>query len=341
MSSGLSADQIIKNEVAAAVAVFPNITLRIFPESSNDDQKLVSEGGLTFSYNGVNYGSCDAGWFKTEEKNGEKVYTPIIALEGTDALNRGSSGDAQYQRFHHALGAVKNGYIGVYYLRPGTSSLQLDLFEMAYNATQHENGYYIIIQDLSIVSDLLSLIDSFGYPSHQVCDFLDSYEEYMHKTWYEKKFSQYNYDWNEFAKKRSTILGDNYIIKYAGRMRRNYTDGSQRAGHIAVGEMFLSKYLFYGKTVYYLCPRMSAEDITYLDSHKNDDKEWHLLRHEQNVIYMTRDNIVGLPETIIDKLSQISSEPLKNGTPAKRIYDECIKFIVNGLSNHTLSISQN
>ena len=44
----------------------------------------------------------------------------------------------------------------------------------------------------------------------------------------------------------STIIKKNYVIKYAGRMKRNFTDGSQRAGHIAVGEMFLTKYFFIG-----------------------------------------------------------------------------------------------
>ena len=119
MSSGMSSDQIVKNEIKDKVKRFEGIALRIFPDSSNEDQKLVEEGGLTFSYNGVNYGSCDAGWFEQKEIDGNIVEIPLIGLEGTDALNRGSTGNAQYQRFHHALGAVKNGYIGIYYLRKG------------------------------------------------------------------------------------------------------------------------------------------------------------------------------------------------------------------------------
>ena len=72
---------------------------------------------MTFSYQKTNYGSCDLAYVDS------KTEKPYLAIEGTDALNRGSSGNAQYQRFHHALGAVKNGFIGVYYLRKGTLKL--------------------------------------------------------------------------------------------------------------------------------------------------------------------------------------------------------------------------
>lgn len=340
MSAGMSSDQIIKYEIKDKVKKFKGINLRIFPDSSNEDQKLVKDGGLTFSYDGIDYGSCDAGWFEEKIVNGKKIEVPLIGLEGTDALNRGSSGDAQYQRFHHALGAVKNGYIGIYYLREGDSKMQLDLYEMAYNATKYAdgNGAYLIIQNLKIVNDILELVSNYGRDSQQVKKYLNDYSQKMHDIWYKEKFSTYNYSWEKFADRRSTIIFDDYIVKYAGRMKRNYTDGSQRAGHIAVGEMYLSKYLYYGKKVYYLCPRMSAEEVKYLDTHKSDDKEWTLLRHEENVYYMTRDNIVGLPKDIISKLESISEAPLKNGTPAKRTYDECIKFIVAGLKNGTLKI---
>lgn len=342
MSAGMSSDQIIKYEIKDKVKKFANINLRIFPDSSNEDQKLVSEGGLTFSYEGINYGSCDAGWFEEKIENGRKVEVPLIGLEGTDALNRGSSGDAQYQRFHHALGAVKNGYIGIYYLREGNSKMQLDLYEMAYNATKYAdgNGAYLIIQDLKIVNEILELVSRYGRSSAEVKKYLDDYSKKMHDIWYKEKFSTYNYSWSEFADKRSTIIFDDYIVKYAGRMRRNFTESSQRAGHIAVGEMYLSKYLYYGKKVYYLCPRMTDADVEYLDINKSTDKEWTLLRNEENVYYMTRDNIVGLPDSIKDKLESICEAPLKNGTPAKRTYDECIKFIVAGLKNGTLKIKQ-
>lgn len=332
MSAGMSSDQIIKYEIIDKVKKFPGINLRIFPDSSNEDQQLVSHGGLTFSFDGVDYGSCDVGWFQEIVVNGKRTEVPLIGLEGTDALNRGSTGNAQYQRFHHALGAVKNGYIGIYYLREGDSEMQLDLLEMAYNATIHEpgEGAYLIIQKLSVVNEILELIYKYGRHSQEVNNYLIDYANKMHDTWYKKKFSQYNYSWKTFAEKRSTILEDDYIIKYAGRMMRNYTDGSQRAGHIAVGEMYLSKYLFYGKKVYYLCPRMCKTEVDYLDIHKSDDKEWTLLRHEDNVFYVTRDDLLGLPADIAAKFASIKDEPLKG--VALKTYNECIKKMVAGLN---------
>ena len=46
MSSGMSSDQIVKNEIKDKVKRFEGIALRIFPDSSNEDQKLVEEGLL-------------------------------------------------------------------------------------------------------------------------------------------------------------------------------------------------------------------------------------------------------------------------------------------------------
>lgn len=338
MSTGMSSDQIIKNEIKDKVKRFPNINLRIFPDSSNADQKLIEEGGLTFSHEDIDYGSCDAGWFEVKIEDGKEVEVPIIGLEGTDALNRGSAGNAQYQRFHHALGAVKNGCIGIYYLRQGTDKVQLDLYQMAYNATINEKngGAYLIIQELSVVNDLLELISKYGRQSEEVKKFLNEYTDKMHKIWYNEKFSKYNHDWNIFAEKRSTLIYDDYIIKYAGRMKRNYTDSSQRAGHIAVGEMYLSKYLFSGKKVYYLCPRMNKEEVDYLDKHKSDDKEWTLLRNEKDVYYVTRDDLDGMSDETIKQFEAISDKPLK-GQDLK-IYNACTKQMVLGLKSGSIKL---
>jgi hypothetical protein len=300
--------------------------LRIFPESSNDDQRLFTDGGLTFSHNEVDYGSCDAGWFI--RKNGKNI--PFIGLEGTDALNRKSSGNAQYQRFHHALGAVKNGLVGVYYLKKGVDKIQDDLFGMAVSASKHEKGTYLIIDELE---DLRPILENYHNPiklQKQLQIILDKIE-----TKFLSKFnSQYSGSWETFAKKRSTIIQKDKIIKYAGRMRRNFTDGSQRAGHIAVGEMYLTKYFFYGKTINYLMLKMTSEDITYLDEHKANDKEWYLLRHEPNVEIKTMDDIFGLDNSIKRKLLSIKDKSIKG--EAFKIYKECVDSIDKGLRDGSL-----
>lgn len=341
MSSNISSDQIVKNEIINKVRRYNGITLRIFPQSSNQDQKLIEDGGLTFSFQNISYGSCDACWFKEiiDPTTCEIKEIPLIGLEGTDALNRGSLGNAQYQRFHHALGAVKNGCIGIYYLKQGSDTLQLDLYEMAYNATNenaHKGGAYLIIQDLSVVDEILHLIATHGWQSQQMIDYIKTYVNVMHQSWYKQKFSKYGFSWDTFAQKRSTIIKIGYIIKIAGRMRRNFTDGSQRAGHIAVGEMYLSKYLFPNKTVFYLCPRMTDADVAYLDTHKQNDKEWFLLRNETNVCFKTRDSLLGLPPDVRKMLEEIENVPLKFNNI--KTYHKCFQIIEEGLRNDTITL---
>ena len=290
-----SSDEVIKREILDKVGYeVGNIKLRIFPDSSREDQNLFSEGGLTFGYNGVAYGSCDAVWYIENKKyvsgyNKKRVNDfPVIALEGTDALSRGSSGNAQIQRFHHVLGAVKDNILGIYYLKKGEHEVHPDLYGMAYFASKEEKGNYLIIQDLNIVNDILKIINEEGLESSVLQNYIDDQLNYMYKLWDKKKFKKlYDRNWEKFAKRRSTIIKDNYVLKYAGRCLNNFTKSSQRAGHIAVGEMFLTRYYFYTKNIYYLFSRMTKDDLDYLDNNKNDDKEWYLLRNEPNVSIIT------------------------------------------------------
>jgi hypothetical protein len=324
-----SSDALIKREIMQVIGYERNgCRLRIFPEGSNDDQKLVSDGGLTFQSDSISYGSCDAGWFFKENDE----WVPFIGLEGTDALNRGSSGNAQYQRFHHALGAVKEGYIGIYYLRKGSSIIQPDLFGMAYNASNVEKGTYLIIDDLQIVKHILD----FRLNPIQLNKYLSDYLVKM-KNIYDISFKvKYKNNWDIFAKRRSTIIKPNFIIKYAARMIRNFTDGSQRAGHIAVGEMYLTKYFFPNKKFYYLFLKMTQADIDYLDKNKGNDKEWFLLRNEPNVTIISLDNLSGISIEIKQKLIDIKDLPTKGD--ALNIYNTCVKIIVKGLKNDSISI---
>lgn len=328
----LSSDEIIKREIVDTLGCsIGNLRLRIFTQSSNEDQKRFEDGGLTFSFQGADYGSCDACWYIDDSKSGKPK--PIIALEGTDALNRKSSGNAQYQRFHHALGAVKNGLIGIYYLKKGIYKIQEDLYGMAYFATQRENGFYLIIDDLSVLKDILLLY----HKTEELKQYIKSYINQMHQIFQHKFAEKYNNDWNIFANERSTIIKSDHVIKYAGRMKRNFTDSSQRAGHIAVGEMYLTKYYFYDKRLYYLFLKMALEDLKYLDANKANDKEWYLLRHEPNVEIKTMDHIQGLPPQIKRQLLDIKDEPLKGEILS--LYRECTAIIVNGLHNNSMQIS--
>ena len=335
-----SSDALIKREIADKVGrVYDDYRLIIYPESSKDDKIIFGEhGGLTFGIDGVGYGSCDACWAKAGDwcnpyDNRIVPLTPIIALEGTDALNTGSSGNAQYQRFHHALGAVKSGIIGVYYLRKGSSKIQPDLYGMAVSASKIEIGTYLILNDLDEVKKLVC----YSKYEHLLQKFISDKLQEMEKIYSDAFKAKYK-NFDDFARKRSTIIKDSYIIKYSGRMKRNFTDGDQRAGHIAVGEMYLTKYLLSSqeKPILYLWPRMLREDIMDLDKKKSDDKEWKLLRHEPGVEIITLDDLSGVQESVVKTMQSIRNKPLK-GKPLND-YNEAVNIIDQGLRNGSIEV---
>jgi hypothetical protein len=299
----LSSDELVKRELVDSIGVeCHGYTARVFPESDNLDQKKYEEGGLTFSYKNTNYGSCDLAYVNPVRD------LSCIAIEGTDALNRGSSGNAQYQRFHHALGAVKNGFVGIYYLRKGNLEVRDDLYAMAHFASLKEKGYYVVTQNIEEIKEILK----YGKKSNIDREiFLNKLIKSKYDIFLKTFKSRYKNDWGEFAKKRSTLIFDNYIIKYSGRNILNFTDGSQRAGHIAVGEMYLTKYFFPNYKFFYLWPRMNKQELQYLNTNKKKDKEWNLLSTESNVYIKTIDCITNLPKKIKDGFNEIKSSPLK------------------------------
>jgi hypothetical protein len=300
-----SSDEIIKREIIDTVgSVIGVYYARVFNEGSNDDQRLFADGGLTFSFQGQDYGSCDCVY--VTEENGEEI--PVIAIEGTDCLGRGSSGNAQYQRFHHALGAVKTGVIGIYYLREGRHKVQPDLYGMAYNISKVFKTPYLIVQDLEIIKKILKLMSG---PKSEFDKYVDNYQLQSYKIYLDNFARLYKNQIEKFADRRSTIVFDDYVVKYASRNSRNFTDSQLRGGHIAVGEMFLTKYLFIDKKFFYLWPRMTSKELHSLDVSKSNDKEWNLLRHESNVEIKTLDDLIGLPIGLRNFFHDKRTEPLK------------------------------
>ena len=307
----VSSDEFVKREIIQEVGdrVGP-YTARVFSEGSDDDQKLFSNGGLTFTYQGQDYGSCDCVY--VEKINGTDK--PILAIEGTDCLSRGSSGNAQYQRFHHVLGAVKQGVFGIYYLRHGDHKVQPDLYGMAYRVGKTYKTPYLIVQDLSVIKDILTLMTK---GKAELKAYVD---EYQRKTFalYEDKFlKDYKNSWEKFAEKRSTVIFKDYVVKYSARNKLNFTDSAVRAGHIAVGEMFLTKYSFPDKTFFYLWPRMTSKEVAELDRDKSRDKEWQLLRREGNVVIKTIDDLIGLPNDLKLAFEEIKYSALKGESVKK------------------------
>ena len=323
-----SSDELIKREIVDFFIKengFPQ--LRIFPQSSRDDQELFSRGGLTFGVSGTMYGSCDAAWltqgaWKDLYDGSTQKLRPIVALEGTDALNRGSSGNAQYQRFHHVLGAIRNGVVGIYYFRSGVDKIQPDLFGMAVSASKLEKTPYLITDDLNEVKKIVK-----SASSGNLDGYLNDHVAKMDLKFKESFKKRYSSSWENFAHDRSTIIKDHSVIKYAGRNIRNFTESSQRAGHIAVGEMFLTKYFFPDKNVNYLFPRMTSADLAYLDGNKSTDKEWFLLRNEPNVRIRTLDDLIGLDNKLRDAFLNVRLEPLKGN--ALKTYQNAVMKLRN------------
>lgn len=326
-----TSDSITKSEL---IEQFENIKdkngfeLRVFPEGSNDDQVLYEDGGCTFAYKGKTYGSCDGIILK---KN------LAIAIEMTDALNRKSSGSAQVQRFHHALGPVKNGYYGIYYLRKGKHPIRDDLFGMAYHASNSSSGKYFITDDLKIIDDFVK----YSKDEKKLNKFVSDYMEFM-KSKFNKYFKdRYLSDWNNYFIQRSTLEKEDYICRYQANGYRQFTEGTYRGGHIALGEMYLGKYLFDNvrnniKKLYMLFPRLEKIELEDLKKKTKTNKELNLLLNEDNVYIKTLDDLKNLPKEIKIMMRSLKLKNL-NINPNKRNYKNTMIKIFQLLEENKIS----
>ena len=326
-----TSDSITKSEL---IEQFENIKdkngfeLRVFPEGSNDDQVLYEDGGCTFAYKGKTYGSCDGIILK---KN------LAIAIEMTDALNRKSSGSAQVQRFHHALGPVKNGYYGIYYLRKGKHPIRDDLFGMAYHASNSSSGKYFITDYLKIIDDFVK----YSKDEKKLNKFVSDYMEFM-KSKFNKYFKdRYLSDWNNYFIQRSTLEKEDYICRYQANGYRQFTEGTYRGGHIALGEMYLGKYLFDNvrnniKKLYMLFPRLEKIELEDLKKKTKTNKELNLLLNEDNVYIKTLDDLKNLPKEIKIMMRSLKLKNL-NINPNKRNYKNTMIKIFQLLEENKIS----
>lgn len=307
-----TSDSITKSELIEqfeSIKEKNNFELRVFDEGSNHDQVLFEKGGCTFAYKDKTYGSCDGVLFKKDI---------IIGIEMTDALNRGSTGSAQVQRFHHVLGPVKNGYYGIYYLRKGKHPIRDDLYGMAYNISMSNTGKYLITDDLKIIDAFIK----YSKDEKKLKKFISDYLEFM-KVKFDNYFEQrYSSNWNNYFDQRSTIEKKDYICKYQANGYRQFTEGRYRGGHLALGEMYLGRYLFdkvsnNKKKLYMLFPRLEKNELEDLKKRKNTNKELNLLLSEDNVYIKTIDDLKNLPEDIKNmmkslKLKNLNINPNRN-----------------------------
>ena len=328
-----TSDSITKSEL---IEQFENIKdkngfeLRVFPEGSNDDQVLFKDGGCTFAYKGKTYGSCDGVIFK---KN------IIVGIEMTDALNRGSSGSAQVQRFHHALGPVKNGYYGIYYLRKGRHSIRNDLYGMAYNISNSSSGKYLITDDLNIIDEFIKN----SKDEKKLKKFISNYMDHMKSKfdlYFKTKFSS---SWINYFDQRSTLEKKDYICRYQANGYRQFTEGTYRGGHLALGEMYLGRYLFdkisnNKKKLYMFFPRLEKKELENLKTRTNTNKELNLLFNEDNVYIKTIDDLKNLPNEIKIMMKSLKLENL-NINPNRRNYKNTMIKIFELLSEDKISFT--
>ncbi|MGB3346656.1 MAG: hypothetical protein WBA71_05355 [Candidatus Humimicrobiia bacterium] len=329
-------DQIIKNEFSE-IGNINDLELRIFPVGSREDQKHWIEGGLSFGYNSIRYGSCDGAWYREEKWHdplSKKVslQKPILAVEGTLALERGSSGNAQYQRFFHALGAVLSGVIGIYYLRKGKDVLRYDLPKAALNVSEIHGTDYLVVTELDDIKELVESMAQNNQARFQkaVARIKSEMEKYFQVV-FQKRFKG---DIENYYRSRSIIrLPSGINIKYLAGNYRNFTESSQRGGHIVLGEFLMAKY-FLRDPFYFLLPRLLQVEIRKLDD--SNKKEWQILRNDKLGKLITLHNLKGISGNLKKDILSLKDQPLggsAEGGRAKKTWNSLMKILEEGFRN--------
>jgi len=341
-------DAIIK-EMLKRIGNCGCLKLKIFPEDNKSDQLPWIEGGLSFGKKGLLYGSCDGVWYKEEEWrdpfNEEKYkHKPIIAVEGTLALERGSVGSAQYQRFFHALGAVKSGVIGVYFLRgelphvykgkEQKGKMRYDLPKAALNASEMHSCDYLIITDYQ---DLKELIEAVGY-NKNVKGVITRIKAHM-ESYFNENFKKRFKNMTEYFEKRSFAKDkEGHIFKILSTNYRNLTLSSQRGGHIFSGEYFIGKYML-KKQIYMLLPRLTKEEIEKLNN--SNKKEWNLVWDDSGGKIVTIEDFEGVDNGLIREINEIRYKPTKEGTAYRKKWDTIRSKLIAGINDGTICLKKN
>lgn len=302
-------DEIIKRELLD-IGEINGLKLRVFPGGSREDQKHWVDAGLSFGFDNVMYGSCDGAWYAEREwtdplSKRKSDFTPILAVEGTLALERGSSGNAQYQRFFHALGAVLSGVVGVYYLRAGTDLMRYDLPKAALNASELHGTDYLIVDELESVKEIVKAIATGDEAKYRVV--ATKIKKRMEEQFNSVFQSRFEGDIEAYFRSRSIVRLKDKNIKYLAGNYRNFTESSQRGGHIVLGEFLLAKYML-KEPFYFLLPRLLPSEVAKLDASKK--KEWLVMRNDDMGKLLTLDDLDGTPTELSRGILDLKNQPL-------------------------------
>lgn len=261
-----------------------HLKLRIFEESA-EDTKLWSEGGLTFTepISGYEFGSNDCGWYY--ENGNEKI--PLVIVEGTFGTERGQFGDGQNNRFSHALGVAKNGYVGVLFtpfrgesyskLEEGDKyctikncNVRRPIIQAAIRVCNIEPGMYFVIDaynaELLINLIVVELINVFGK--------VDGRNEVYNKILDEMKREIQGFKGRgDQALKKCFDENKREIKKFSRFFTQNLealTTSQKRDGHGLFGKILLESYL---TDLNQLCIfiRLTYKDIDILKEKKSKE----------------------------------------------------------------------
>ena len=327
-----------------------NLILRIFDES-NDDQKHWTKGGLTFGPISCIYGSNDAGWFlkKPFIIDNKKVsdFTPVIVVEGSYGTETGNTGSAQYARFSHALGAVKEGFIGVYFVpfqstyrksdgSETTAYVRYDMIYAALNASEIEKGQYLFIDayNTKLMEEFLRILDEGD--KTKIEEMIIKIKNIM-KNFADRHSSadrrRYLYNSSRVGK----LLMFNVVSFSAYNFRTNtkYKAGRFRNGHTIVGDALIT-YYWHKKPVDLVLARFTHEDCKKLDEFKK--KEWLLLRTSKNINVVTLDDLEFQDKSLKRELYNfLDVLPLLGASLKNK--NRLAKKIFNGFQQGTIKIN--
>ena len=334
-------DEIIKRELGD-IGNVDDLKLRIFPGGSREDQKHWVDGGLAFGYDNVMYGSCDGAWYRDgpwadplSKRKSDAI--PVVAVEGTLALERGSSGNAQYQRFFHALGAVLSGVVGVYYLRSGTVPIRYDLPQAALNASDMHGVDYLVIDKLTALQEIVEALASNTKEQYdKVAKKLKAAMAGYFGEFLKRKFGG---DIEAYYRERSIIRLPKMNIKYLGTGNyRNFTESSQRGGHIVLGEFLMAKYIL-KEPFFFLLPRLLPSEIEKLDN--SNKKEWLVLRKDEVGKLITLDDLSGVDPSLKKHILALKDHPLggsEKGGKDKVKWNKLMEILENDIRSGKIKI---
>lgn len=261
------------------------------------------DGGNKFGI----YGACDGVWYEEGLWRDPITYKtcnaiPRIAIEGTYGTERGHTGSAQFQRFHHALGAVVRGIIGIYllpkmslYIHEGKTKKVPWRYEIvlgALNATEiHKTPYLIMDASSEGIQLLKELVRGVGYDndvvvSHIIQEILERMREFAEHAFYKiyKNIDDY------IERKRGFVpINDKITGKIMSQNLQSFTTSEKRAGHIVIGTYLVNRYIL-NRKILLILPRLTHKDLKDLDARKHKE-EWQFLRSQKYLLIGTFDDL--------------------------------------------------